>query len=179
MLSATYVELLNTRYSFYVRDVAHSLLGLITQVRGSFVHSLLMSSPFNPSAINDKIRRRFWAIEPDREGPFQFRGITRGVDYYNVPTMPNTPLAHEPSGFVRTTGGGSPLGRTDLGNPEVGVNDAWNAVEQPVRELGNEPQGRTPDPPVDTGKGSDVHDGDGFVKSRSPAPSAVSLVRTL
>ena len=137
-----------------------------------------MSSPFNPSAINDEIRRRFWAIEPDWEDPFQFGGITRGVDYYNVPTRLNTPLAHEPSGFIRTTGGGSPLGHTDLGNPKVGVNDMQNAVEQPVRELGNEPQGHTPDPPVDTGKGSNVHNGDGFIKPRSPAPSTVSLVRT-
>ena len=153
---------------------------MITQVRGSFVQSLLISSPFNPSAINNEIRRRFWAIEPDREGPFQFGGITRGADYqFDVPTRPNTPLTHEPYGFVRTTGNDSPIGRTDLGNPEVGVNDAQNAVEQPVRELGNEPQGRTPDPPVDTGKGGNAQDGDGFIKPRSPAPSStVSLVRT-
>jgi len=57
------------------------------------------------------------------------------------------------------------------------VNDVQNAVEQPVRELGNELQGCTPDPPADAGKGN-AHDGDGFIKPRSPAPSTVSLVRT-
>ena len=127
-----------------------------------------MSSPFNPSAINNEIRRHFWAIKPDREGPFQFGGIIHSVDYqFDVPTRPNTPLAHEPYGFIRTTGNDSPIGCTDLGNPKVGVNNMQIAVEQPVHELGNELKGQTPDPPANAGKGN-AHNGNGFIKPCSP-----------
>ena len=58
------------------------------------------------------------------------------------------------------------------------MNDMQNAVEQLVHELGNELQGCTTDPPVDTGKSSNAYNGDGFIKPCSPAPSTVLLVQT-
>ena len=133
-----------------------------------------MSSSFNPSAVNAEIRCRFFSIEPDPEGRWQFGGITRGADWDwtyspNAPMSP--PLAHDPVGIVRTRGS-SPIGRTDLGTPLVGVNDASKgAVEQPVREPGSTPKGRAPTPPAATGVEDDVprRDDDGFEKPRSPA----------
>ncbi|KAL4072234.1 hypothetical protein J3A83DRAFT_4188241 [Scleroderma citrinum] len=128
-----------------------------------------MSSPFNPNTINKEIRCHFWAIEPDQEGPYQFGGITQGVDYHrDVTTVLNTTLAHEPSGIIRTPGSGSPTGHIDLDHTKVGVNDLQDAVKQPVCKLGNKLQGCTPDPLADAGEGKNVHDANGFIKPHSP-----------
>ncbi|KAI5996137.1 hypothetical protein EDD15DRAFT_492589 [Pisolithus albus] len=139
----------------------------------------MSSSPFNPKAINQEIRRRFWSIEPEQTGPIQFGGIT-GIDHdKEIPSESVIP-AHEPSGFVRTQGDAQ-VGRTNLGNSEGSTNDALkDAVEQPVHELGSTPCGCAPDPPVGTGVDSNAHaePDDGFEKPRSPARSNVSVVRT-
>ncbi|KAL4072854.1 hypothetical protein V8B97DRAFT_2023186 [Scleroderma yunnanense] len=138
-----------------------------------------MSSPFNPSTINEEIRCHFWAIKPDQEGLYQFGGITQGVDYHgDVTTVPNTTLAHEPSGIVRTPGSGSPIGHIDLDHTKVGVNDLQDAVKQPVHKLGNKLQGCTPDPLANAGEGKNVHDTDGFIKPCLPTQSITLLVQT-
>ncbi|KIN93645.1 hypothetical protein M404DRAFT_35912 [Pisolithus tinctorius Marx 270] len=133
-----------------------------------------MSSPFNPKAINEEIRRRFWAIEPERVGSIQFGGVTRGVDYdyQTTPDETTSPLAHRSAEPVRT-----------LGSAQGRIDDASDvpskAVAQPVHELGSTPQGCAPDPPAATGVDSIAHAGsDEFVKPRSPARSNVSLVPT-